>query len=87
MSTYLERVDAHFALSGCTLVQPINDTFGDGIYFQMPGEKYLNGASPTGRLVGFTSTHKAKVAALHALGVDLECARWDEDVKYLGWIR
>jgi len=85
-ATYKERLDAHFALSGCTLVQPINNTYGDGIYYQLPGETYMNGSSPTGRLVGWRTERDAKVAALHALGVDLDCDRWDDDLKGLGFI-
>lgn len=80
---YAERIRAFFALSGCTLLQPINDTFGDGVFYQLPGELYLNGdpnhASERLPRRGFVTQIGAMKAALYAMGVDIASDRFTRE--------
>ncbi len=76
MSTYLDRIEANIVLCGVLLKQN-----GDGgrWYYRLP-----NNEGPGS--YGFLTADCAKVAALHELGVDLDCDRWDEDLRGLGLV-
>lgn len=74
MSSYQERIDANIVLSGITILHS-----GHRYYYRLPrGEG--NGS------YGFNSEAWAKVAALHALGVNLGCDRWEHDLRTIGLV-
>lgn len=77
MSTYQERIDANIVLAGITILQ--SGAVGRWYYRLPHGEGHGS--------YGFSTPEWAKVAALHALGVNLDCARWEHDLRTIGLVQ
>lgn len=82
---YADLIRAHFALSGATLRQEINAANGDGIWFILPGESFLEqrGDPNHGGRKGFVTQLGAMQAALYAMGVDIASDRFTHETRPL----
>lgn len=83
---YADRIRAFFALSGAELSQPINNQYGDGIWYHLPSDDHgvwhgdpNHHSNPR----GFVTQIGAMKAALYAMGVDIASDRFTHETRPL----